>query len=294
MKYLLVMISTLAFSNYCAPDTQLQDPLDPLAEKYWYNNEAEISTYSLEQARYGEIREGQVAMVFVTEPFSRKSNTKADNPTHKDLPVMKLNMTKKFYTGVYPYSMMLSTFFPFSNGEHSAKMSCSVQEWCGHTFTTMSEKKSGFSFNIDSYFEGESAQNIKTEKQLLEDDVWTKIRLMPEQLPTGSFKMIPSLFTMRLLHLDTKAYQANISKQVGNESSKYVIEYPELERTLSINYENAFPHKILGWEETHFSGWGNKRQKLVTKASLLKTIKSDYWTKNTVADSTLRKELMLH
>lgn len=295
MKYLIVLICVTVLSAYSFTEEKPQEssPVDPEYKEYWYNNEAEITSYHLEQARYGEIQEGQVAMVFVTEPFSRKSNTKADNPTSSDVSVMKLNMTKKFYTGVYPYSMMMSSFFPFSDGKNSVKLSCSVQEWCGHTFTTMKEEKSGYTFGVDSYFEGESADNVKTEKAHLEDDLWTKIRLMPDNLPTGSIKMIPSLFTIRLLHKETKVYDASASIKEDGGNAIYTVNYPELDRTLSITYEKAFPHKILGWEDNHFSGWGEKRKKLTTKASILKTIKSNYWSKHSVADSTLRKELML-
>ena len=46
-------------------------------KKYWYNNEAEISSYSLVQARYGEIREGKAVLIYVTETFSNKTFAKA-------------------------------------------------------------------------------------------------------------------------------------------------------------------------------------------------------------------------
>jgi hypothetical protein len=39
-------------------------------EKYWFNGEAELSSFQLTQARYGELREGKAVMIFVTEPFS--------------------------------------------------------------------------------------------------------------------------------------------------------------------------------------------------------------------------------
>jgi len=36
---------------------------------YWYAGKAEISSYKLEQARYGELRDGTAALIFVTEDF---------------------------------------------------------------------------------------------------------------------------------------------------------------------------------------------------------------------------------
>jgi len=294
LKYIVMIVCLGGFSAYCfMSDEPEQVEVSDDYKEYWYNNEAEISSYHLEQARYGELQEGQVALVYVTEPFSKKSNTKADHPSNDDVPVMKLNRTKKFYTGVYPYSMMLSSFFPFTEGQNSVKLSCSVQEWCGHTFTTMQESESAYIFGVNSYFESESAEDVKTKKVHLEDDLWTKIRLKPMDLPQGSIEMIPSLFTIRLLHLETRSYDANASLIDQGNNVVYTLNYPELERTLSITYQKEFPHKILGWEDNHYSGWGESRKKLTTKARLLKTIKSNYWSKHSVADSTLRHELML-
>jgi hypothetical protein len=295
MKYItFVSLITLLLSACSFTDPIQPQPvaIDPEYQKYWYNNEAEISSYQLLEARYGEIHEGQAAQIFVTEHFSKQSNTKADNPNDKDIPVMKLNFTKKFYTGVYPYSMMTSTFFPFSNGKHSVKISSSSQEWCGHTFMEMKEERSGFDIRIDSYFEGESKAEISIGKTLLEDDLWTMIRLTPDALPTGTLSVIPAFFALRLLHLEAKAYEATGALKKEKERNVYTLQYPKLERTLTIYFEPQFPYKILGWEDEHFSGWGDKRKKLKSTATLITTIKSDYWTKNSVQDSVLRQQLM--
>ncbi|NOQ75150.1 MAG: septum formation inhibitor Maf [Crocinitomix sp.] len=267
-------------------------PTDPLAQEHWYDGKAEISSYKLEQARYGEVHKGQAVMIFVTEDFSKKSWTKADNPTDKDVPVMKLNFTKNFNTGIYPYSMMLSTFFPFNDGKNAVKVSASMQEWCGHTYMELRNKKQ-FEVRVDSYFEGESEEEIKLDKTYLEDDFWTIIRLNPENLPIGNAKVIPSFFYVRLAHVDLKAYDCKLSTQPNGEVTDYQFNFPDLERSVTITYETAFPHKIMGWKETYFSGWGDKRQELTTTAELNKSIRTDYWTKNSVADSTYRTELGL-
>jgi hypothetical protein len=262
------------------------------AKAYWYNNEAEISSYNLTQARYGETHEGKAVFVFVTEPFSSNKMSKVDNPTKNDVSVLKLNSTKKFNTGIYPYSMMTSTFFPFENGEHSIKITSSSQEWCGHTYMELQNKKQ-FEVQIASYFEDESEEKITLSKEVLEDDIWTMIRLAPNKLPTGDVKMIPSFFYLRLLHKDLKAYSCTADNVVEGDSARYVINYPDLDRTLSIHYESAFPYKILYWTETYLSGFGNNKKELTTTATRIKTIKSDYWNKNSKLDKDLRVKLGL-
>jgi len=132
-------------------------------EKYWYAGDAEITSYTLEQARYGELHDGEAVMIFVTEPFSTNKMAKSDSPSEKDVSVLKLNFTKNFNTGIYPYSMMNSTFFPFKNSLHSLKISSSTQEWCGHTYMEM-QNKGKFDIDIKSYFENESGTSICGQK----------------------------------------------------------------------------------------------------------------------------------
>jgi hypothetical protein len=260
---------------------------------YWYNNKAEITSYKLQQARYGEIHEGTATFVFVTEPFSPSKFVKADTPSKNNVSVLKLNQTRKFNTGIYPYSIMTSSFLPFKEGDHSIKVSSSSQEWCGHTYMEVQNPQNGhFGVKVDSYFEGETQDMTKSVAALMEDDIWTIIRLR-ENPPTGRTSMYPSLAATRLLHIEYKPYACNISSKNEGSSTFYTIEYPELSRTLTIEYEQAHPHKIVGWTEKNYSGYGGNRQLLTTTATRMKSINTDYWNRNSVADSTYRIELNL-
>ncbi len=255
-------------------------------DNYWYAGDAEISSYTLKQDRYGEIHEGTAVMVFVTEPFSPSANTKADRPDDKSVSVLKLNYTKKFNTGVYPYSMMNSTFFPVENGEHSLKVSSSSQEWCGHTFMELQNKRN-FQVSVDSYFEGETG-SLSLDKNILEDDLFSMIRINPEALPTGSKQIIPSFFFLRLKHVETKAYQANLAvSDSGNGMKAYTINYPALQREVVIHFESAFPYKINSWEDKDL------KSGRTTTATKINDIKTNYWSRHSNKDLPLRKELGL-
>jgi hypothetical protein len=290
IKYLLPIL-VIAFSCKNNETVAQENKISSQANAYWYDGKAEISSYELTQARYGELRKGSAVLLFVTETFSEKTFAKADNPTSKDIPVMKLNFMKNFTTGVYPYSMMNSTFFPMKGG-NSLKLTSSSQEWCGHTFMEL-KNKTEYEVSLQSYFEGEAFTNLKVAKAWLEDDFWTMIRLNPESLPAGKTKVIPSFFSMRLLHKDFAAVDCEISKKTEKETTTYIVSYPELKRTLSIVYENEFPFQILSWEETYPDGFNKNPKILTTSGKLLKTIKSDYWNKNSNSDSKMRKELDL-
>ena len=256
---------------------------------YLYAGEAEISSYKLEQARYGEMRDGNAVLVFVTEDFLPKKQVKADRYDKTNTPVLKLNATKNFNTGVYPYSIMQSTFYPVSNNQHALKVSCSVQEWCGHVYAQLNNREQ-FEIKSHSYFESESDQDFTIDKTVLENELWTQLRLDPKSLPVGEFKAIPSMEFLRLKHLETKAYFA---KAINNKG-QYIIYYHELNRKLTINYNTEFPYDITRWEETYKDGYGSNAKTLKTTATKLKTIKSPYWSKNSNADENMRKTLQLN
>lgn len=255
---------------------------------YWYAGEAEITSFKLEQARYGEIRNGTAVLVYVTEDFLPEEQVKADNYKENNIPILKLNATKNFNTGVYPYSIMQSTFFPVANNQHAIKVSSSIQEWCGHVYTQLNNR-SQFDIDSHSYFQGEADQNISLDKTHTENELWVQLRVDPKSLPTGNITVIPSLEYIRLKHIKLKAYEAIATMSEGN----YTINYPDLNRTLSIDYNTGFPYDIIGWEESIKSGFGSDAKTLTTKASRMETIKSAYWGKNSNTDESLRKTLQL-
>ncbi|WP_103865155.1 septum formation inhibitor Maf [Aquimarina sp. I32.4] len=261
-------------------------------KKYWYAGEAEITSYELEQARYGEIRKGTSVLIYVTEDFLPKEQVKADDQYSKNIPVLKLNATKKFNTGIYPYSIMQSTFYPVADNRHAIKVSSSMQEWCGHVYAQLNNRKE-FEVLSHSYFENEADQQFKLEKTTLENEIWTKIRINPKGLPQGEIQVIPSFEFCRLKHKEIKAYKARASLQKGDTTNIYTLEYSELERSISITFTNTFPYEIQGWSETFISGFGVNAKQLTTKATKISKIKSAYWGKNSNNDEVLRTKLKL-
>jgi len=247
---------------------------------YWYSGQAEITSYQLEQSRYGEIRKGTAVLVFVTEPFLENDQVKADQSNPSNINVLKLNATKKFNTGIYPYSIMQSTFYPVSNNQHALKVSASVQEWCGHVYTQLNNREQ-FQVTSHSYFQGEADQNFNLEKNSLENQLWTQLRIDPTSLPTGNINIIPSLEYTRLNHTPLKAYNAFAENKPG----QYTLTIKDLDRKLTINYNPNFPFDIQSWEEVQN---GN-----LTKATKIKTLQSDYWNKKSNTDLELRKTLGL-
>ena len=256
--------------------------------KYWSQGKAEITSYTLTQARYGEIHEGTAVNIFVTENFLPKKQVKADYQNEKNVPILKLNSTKKFITGIYPYSIMTSTFSPVDLNKKAIKISFSSQEWCGNTFVQMNNKKL-FEVDVHSYFETNSDRSMLLRKDKLENEVWNQIRINPKSLQTGRVYMIPSFEFLSLNHKEIKSYQAVASIEKNGSFIIYEINYPNLNRKLSIKINKEYPYIIEGWEEEiKING-----AFLTTKAEKIKTIKSAYWGKNGVKNIEERNELGL-
>lgn len=268
--------------------------------QYWYEGKAEINTYDLQQARYGEIHPGTVSVIFVSEDFLTDKQVKNDNYTNPaSTPVIKTNLIRRFTTGIYDYSVMSSVFTPTKTDEqpHTLKVTTSMQDWCGQTFTQLNYAGGGnWDAQLRSYFEKEADQNLNLPADFLEDEIFNRIRSGAEDLPTGKFQVIPSTAYLVMMHKPYKAHPATASLGdyagdafSGDNLKSYVLDFPELGRTLQVVFEAAPPYIIRGWKEAVKS----RGKALTTVATLTHQIREPYWSQNSVADGERRKEIGL-
>lgn len=283
--------ATIALNNE-AKETKVLEKKEVSQEfkAYWYAGKAEITSYKLEQARYGEMRSGNAVLVYVTEPFLKDKQVKADANNSDNIPVLKLNATKNYLTGIYPYSIMNSTFYPVYDNQHALKVTFSSQEWCGHVYTQLNNR-TNFEITSHSYFEKEADQDVQLEKAVLENEIWNKIRVNPENLPQGEFKMIPSLEFSRLTHKELKSYNVKATLTTNGNETSYEVTYPELNRTLKINFSSKFPYTIESWSDAFTSGYGPNAKTLTSTGTKIKTLNTPYWSQNSNKDLYLRDSL---
>jgi hypothetical protein len=262
-------------------------------QDYWYNHGAELSRFSLQQMRYGEIHDGDAILVFVTEKMHPDTQIKADHPGAQDIAILKLNAVRKFFTGIYPYSIMTSIFAPVDvqNYPLPLKISSSIQEWCGHVYTQMNLNENEYRVRMHSYFEGEGDRDFDVQKVIPEDALWTLIRLDPGSLPRREFSMIPGTVYARLAHRPVEAQKAVADLSPSDEKSLegnalviYEINFPDEERTLRIYFEKDFPHRIQEWHETYKGPIGTGAKALTTRATRTHTIMDPYWKHHTNQD----------
>lgn len=267
-------------------NTAIERNLSEAFKTYWYDGNAEITSYELFQERYGELRKGKAVNIFVTEDFLPEAQVKADNTSEENVLVIKLNQVKKYVTGIYPYSVMTSAFSPLNSTNHAIKLSFSMQEWCGHAYVQLNNKLE-YDIMSHSYFEGEADQNLSLPKTWLESEIWNLIRINPNQLPTGDLSVLPSFEYFRMSHQKIEAKNANGKLMQGDSLSSYTLDYPEIKRALVIYFNSQSPYEIERWEETHPNG-------LKTTAEKLRRIKSKYWSQNSTQFEFLRDSLLLN
>ncbi len=296
----LSVLFILGCNNIESQSSNSTDYMNDQFNKYWYSGSAELTRYKLDQGRYGEVHEGDAVLIFVTEEFRSDTQVKYEGGDRKNVvPILKLNFTKKFLTGVYPYSLMTSIFSPVNVNDKTIKVSTSVQEWCGHAFTQVNKKGNDYTSKSYSYFQSEGDTDVSLKDALLEDALWTTIRLNPDALPQGDIDIYPGTQFLRLKHAPNKIQKAtakiNSHKDMSlsdKSLSQYVLEYKNIARKLTITYEADFPHNILAWEETSPNVIDGSS--VTTRAVRTHQIKSPYWGKHNNEDRALRKELGLN
>ncbi len=298
LLFLLVAIGIIGCEHGQSSENH-NTPADNDAFKdYWYAGLAELNHYSLEQARYGEIHKGDAVLIFVTEDFLPDQQVKYEHgpkPGNTES-VLKLNFVRKFFTGIYPYSMMSSIFTPISSANPTLKVSTSSQEWCGHTYLQLNYKEQRYQGFLHSYFQDEVYREYSLDAVVLEDALWNKIRINPGRLPEGEIPLIPATQFLRFRHLPAKVHPAMavlktaVRKDISSDSLfAYHVRYSDIQRELTIYFTREFPYEILGWEETYPSGFRNPKL-LTTRAVRTHVMRLDYWRRHSVADSTYRKE----
>ena len=271
-------------------------------QKYWFSGRGEISRFSLEQARYGEVHKEDAVLVYVTETMNPAKQVKADTPGPKDVPVLKPNAVRKFFTGMYPYSVMTSVFAPVDSQKYPLplKISASTQEWCGLVYLQMNLRENEFHVTSHSYFEKEGDKQFRLQKILPEDALWTRLRIAPATLPQGEFLLIPSATYSRFLHRPLKPVRVvGRLNEIENKSLegvslvRYEVNFKEVQRTIMISFEKEFPYRIQQWEDT-YPGLSRMAPKtLTTRAIRTHTTMIDYWNHHDNKDRGLLDRLGL-
>ena len=134
-------------------------------------------------------------MIFVTEPFLPDLQVKHESGEHESISVLKLNAYRRFYTGIYPYTIMSSSFLPSEEGLE-LKVATTVTEWCGNAYAQLNRREDGLHVALHSYFQNEADRNEVIPAAPTEDGLWARMRRDPESIEDGELDLVPALHVL--------------------------------------------------------------------------------------------------
>lgn len=267
---------------------------------HWGDGRAELASYALTQPRYGELRTGRAVLVFVTEDLDRATRVKTDADRPK-FPVLKLIETREFTTGLYDYEVLTSAFVPLDGSAAlgvPAKVSLSVQEWCGHVYEQWVVDPGTARVDRHSYFDGEgdAREVVEVPTGAVFGDAWPVVArgLAGERVPAGGaieVPWLPPLLQARLAHVPATFTTAKLTKSAAPAAVEvpagrfdaWTLTVEEAGgRTSTWWVEAAAPHRLLRWEASDGE-----------RAELTHVIREPYWRMNREADTPSRSRLGL-
>ena len=295
----------LALAAACSPCALGQTDFNT----QWHDGRAELDGYRWTVTRYGQARDGQVVMIFVTEPFSNKKRVKVDDAS-KDpadtVDVLKLNLVRDFQTGIYDYNTMTSVFVR-SEDFAPLKISFSSAEWCGHVYEELIVDPRRIEGRFFSYFENESSTTALDGKSggVLEDNLFILLRgLRGPYLNPGEERQVPflaSAFARRLKHaplawgtaeIQRLAEPQQVEVPAGRFTTYVYVVRTDDRREGRIFVEDEYPHRIVRWQWTA-TGPDRRSSEATGIGELTGTTRVEYWRLHDNGDERYLKDLGL-
>jgi hypothetical protein len=242
--------------------------------------------------RYGHLRRSELALVYVTEPFSRRTLIKDDDARGADrMDVLKLNVSERFQTGVYPYSVLTSVFCPTdairSERFSPAKITLSAQEWCGHVYLGVWPDEDAYALRGMSYFasEGEVDDRVQTPADALyEDALLIQLRELDGPFHGGrdwEGALVPALWRNRRAHRPLAPVSARITRrEIDRDLLRFSLESEGFTRTFDV--ERGGDRRVVGWSSSDGA-----------RTRLLRSTRMAYWSLHGPGDEARRAEFGL-
>lgn len=295
VRTLLFFAALLTASCGASPQRPLM-PTTPRARasrafwSSWGDGNAEMSSYRATVMRYGAPREAELVLIYVTEPHDRETLIKDDDvPPERRVQMLKLNISLRFQTGIYPYSVLTSVFAPvdayYAERFAPAKLTISVQEWCGHVYGGVFPAEDRFTSSVASYFasEGEVTEMVPAAGALYEDALLVQLRELDGPFAGGGDwegLLVPSLWRNRQAHEPLRPVEASITRTETDERVVFVLRAGTHERTYEVEREGA--HRVMAFRDSEGD-----------HAELVATDRLPYWQLNGPGDESARERIGL-
>jgi len=249
-KYWLGLVGGLSVLLACATDTDVTGPRF-LRSDHWDRGKAQVDVYDADYLKYGVRRKGRLTLVLVKEPFNLKTGVKEKGA---GAAVLKMNLIRRFNTGIYDYYQMGSAFVDVRNGR-LAKFAGSSQDGCGMTYKVYADG----GLRTFSYFDGEGEKHDrldlkgKTFYYMLPLILRYRLRqgeryALPFYRTMMSNRYVkPRVFRGKVRVDRLKTYQPGDKRYEG--VFRVTVTYGEGKDRL--HFAAAFPHTMLSWHKAN-------------------------------------------
>jgi hypothetical protein len=216
---------------------------------YWKNNKIEITKFHLKE---DSTSVGEGSLTFGIDYVEGVNKSDSIQVLHSDF-------IGKIHKENYDYSAMTSAYLPLNLTlrPHAIKVINSVQEPEGNSFLALSQIPKSYEIVAKNTFKEKTIEFFILERKNLEDELWAKIRMNPNNLPLGEIEIIPSFAYWQSVRKSPNIYEAKAELKdyagtefMGKKLKIYSLDYPDLKRSLSIVFEGNFPFQIVGFSET--------------------------------------------
>ena len=204
---------------------------------YWKNGKTETTKYELKE---DSILVGEGSLSFSIDYVNGVNKTDSIQVLHSDF-------TGKIHKESYDYSAMTSAYLPLNLTirPHALKVINSVQEPTGNSFLELSQIPKSYEILSKNTFKEKTKEHFVLERKNLEDELWAKIRMNPNDLPMGDIEIIPSFAYWQSVRKLPNIYEAKAELKdyvgtefMGKKLKIYSLDYPDLKRNLSIVFES--------------------------------------------------------
>lgn len=268
---------------------------------YWSTSLTEVSTYELQQARFGNVYEGEAYLSFSQVVYSRARQIAAVNidTLNKDqMKTLQLVGSRSYKCGNQWHALSQMVVMPqiFRDGPYALKIAASVNDLNGISYAQLNLDANKYLLQVRNPDNREGDQNRVVQLTMTEDQIWCMMRIYPDSLPTGGAFMLPGLLSTRLrnemmqpLAVKLSLHKAELGElppalQTRGLLKVYTIDYPVNGRTLQIYFNAAPPHLIEGWKDSYQdSGTSSRWSHTIAIRTSTKTGSESGFTKPTSA-----------
>jgi hypothetical protein len=224
----------------------------------WNDGLAEMTVMRGTVPRYGEPREVELRLVTVAEDLDAATLVKSDRPAEVEtIRVLKLNLKRRFTTGVYDYDQMASVFLE-AGSLRPVKETVTHHELCGNAFSILEAPAAGepATLRTFTYFDGfaEGSRSYSESSLLTPEALPAALRGVPrEEGWSAEVRLLPGLVVGRPQPGDPETAIVRVGgveaveTGLGDLPGRLV----EVERAAGIDrlwFEETAPGRLLRWE----------------------------------------------